>query len=134
MTPAQDKTARKGNPSVNGENGRGTNGRFAKGNKGGPGNPHVQQTAQLRSALLGAVTPERIVNVIQALMDRAEKGDVPAARELFDRLFGKASQPIEVSGPNGQPVQGEVVYRFNHDRFRELFERARFAGTEAESN
>ena len=33
--------------------GREANGRFAKFNKGGPGNPYARQTAALRKALVG---------------------------------------------------------------------------------
>jgi hypothetical protein len=37
-------------------NGRTALGRFAKGNAGGPGNPHAKRVTALREALLAAVT------------------------------------------------------------------------------
>ena len=43
-------------PSTNGHNGRGLAGRFAKGNPGGPGNPHGARVAALRAVLLDTVT------------------------------------------------------------------------------
>ena len=36
--------------------------------------------------------------ILAALRAKAAKGDVRAAQELFDRGYGKASQPIEHSG------------------------------------
>ncbi|HPM84240.1 MAG TPA: hypothetical protein PLF81_26230 [Candidatus Anammoximicrobium sp.] len=76
-------------PSTNGDNGgRTARGTFAKGNAGGPGNPHAKRVARLRSALLRAVTPEDIKAIIRKLVESAKSGDVPAAREVLSRLFG----------------------------------------------
>lgn len=76
------------------QTGRQANGRFLKGVwKGGPGNPYVRQVAALRSALLNAVTPDDIDAVIRALIKKALEGDVPAIRELLDRVLGR---PVEV--------------------------------------
>lgn len=74
-------------PSANGRTARG---RFAKGNPGGPGNPHARRVAALRTALLASVTERDVKQVAQALVKRAKQGDVPAVRELLDRLLGKA--------------------------------------------
>ena len=79
-------------PSANGDNGRDKKGRFTAGNCGGPGNPHSAQVSRLRSALLNAVTEDDMTAVIQALVAKAKKGDVAAARVMFDRVLGK---PIE---------------------------------------
>jgi hypothetical protein len=78
-------------PSVNGPNGRDSRGRFAVGNAGGPGNPHVKQTALLRAKLLDAVTPDDVEAVVKQLVAMARAGDIPAIRELLDRIFGKPS-------------------------------------------
>ncbi len=82
----------KSTPSPNGSNGRDAGGRFAKGNPGGPGNPHAQRVGQLRSALLDAVTPADMQAIAHKLIDLAKEGDVPAIREIFTRTLGK---PIE---------------------------------------
>jgi len=79
-------------PTANGDNGRDEHGRFTAGNAGGPGNPHAAQVGRLRSALLNAVTEDDIREVAAALVGKAKKGDVVAARVLFDRVLGK---PIE---------------------------------------
>ena len=77
-------------PSPNGSQGRGPGGRFAKGNAGGPGNPNAKRVARLRTALLKGVTPEDMQQVVAAMLAKAKGGDVPAARELFQRVLGPA--------------------------------------------
>jgi len=77
-------------PSPNGNDVRGSGGRFIKGNSGGPGNPHAQQVAKLRSALLNSVTPDDLCQVMAALLTHAKGGDVPSIKELFQRLLGPA--------------------------------------------
>jgi hypothetical protein len=64
-------------------------GRFAKGNPGGPGNPHAASVAKLRAAILRAVTPEDVEAIVRAMIQRAKGGDMAATRELFDRAMGK---------------------------------------------
>jgi hypothetical protein len=75
-------------PSTTGSDGRGGGGRFAPGNKVAKGNPHAKRVAQLRSALLKAVSPTDLRQVVSALLSAAKGGDVPAARELLQRLLG----------------------------------------------
>ena len=80
-------------------NGRTARGRFAPGNPGGPGNPYAKRVADLRAALLESVTEADIRAVARALVKRAKAGEVPAIRELLDRLVGKAGDtPPEDAG------------------------------------
>src|SRR5262245_26680099 len=88
-------------PSVNGSNGRapqanpaaadgrGADGRFVKGWKGGPGNPHARACAARRQALTDAVTPEDLARVAKKLLEMAEGGDLPAAALLFKYAIGQ---------------------------------------------
>lgn len=76
-------------PSPNGRNG---DGRFAKGNPGGPGNPQAKAVARLRSAMLEAIGPEDIAAVARQLVALAKSGNVQAAREVLDRCLGR---PLE---------------------------------------
>jgi hypothetical protein len=76
----------------NGTNGRLPNGRFGVGNPGGPGNPQAKRVAALRRAMLKSVKPEDIEAVIVKLVELAKAGDTTAARELLDRVIGKAVQ------------------------------------------
>jgi hypothetical protein len=107
-------------PSTNGTNGRDSGGRFAKGNAGGPGNPHARRVARLRSALLRAVTPADLKAVLAALVKKAKRGDVAAARELLDRLFGKGTAPVVPLGADETAVRVEFDPDFygNAERIR----------------
>src|SRR5262249_36747143 len=89
-------------PSPKGGNGRASNGRFEKGWKGGPGNPFNKQVQQLRSALLNTVTTEDMVAIVKKLIALAKKGSIPAAKELLDRVLGKATTPIELTNAEVQ--------------------------------
>ena len=80
-------------------NGRTLRGQFARGNPGGPGNPYARRTAALRSALLDAVTEADIRAIAKALVKRARDGEVPAVRELLDRLLGRPGDVQELSAP-----------------------------------
>jgi hypothetical protein len=87
-------------------NGRTSRGQFAKGNPGGPGNPYARRTAALRSALLDAVTEADIRAVAKALVKRAKDGEVPAVRELLDRILGRAS---DVQAQTAAPAELLVI-------------------------
>ena len=71
-------------------NGRSANGRFGKGNPGGPGSPYSKKVHALRRALLEAVTEDEIKQVVAALLREAKLGNVQAARELLSRCLGPA--------------------------------------------
>ena len=80
-------------PSPNGSiGGRDTGGRFAKGNSGGPGNPHARKVGQLRSAMLRAVSSKDMQAIVKKLVDEAKGGDVRAAKEVIDRCIGKPTE------------------------------------------
>jgi hypothetical protein len=57
---------------------RDTNGHFRKGNPGGPDNPHAKRVGQLRKALLNAVTPQDIEDIILVMVVAAKLGDLAA--------------------------------------------------------
>ena len=79
-------------PSINGViGGRDAGGRFTKGNRGGPGNPHVKRAQRLRAALLKTVTPVRMARVVEKLLQAAEGGDIQAARLVIERCLGPAT-------------------------------------------
>ena len=78
-------------------NGRGTDGRFALGNAGGPGRPRgsdfrriVRDQAEAR----GLDIEDAVWQVFEALLRRARKGDVQAAKLLLDRLCD--SDPVMI--------------------------------------
>jgi len=83
---------KKHKPSTNGVNGRDESGRFTPGNTGGPGNPFAKRVARLRAELLRSVTLKDVREIVRTLVLQAKLGDLPAIKELLDRLLGK---PVE---------------------------------------
>ncbi len=95
-------------PSTNGANGRGAGGRFTKGNPGGPGNPHARQVAAIRSVLMSAVSDDDLRAIVSTLVEKAKAGDVMAAREVLDRLLGKAKVAVAIE-PDPQRTPDEII-------------------------
>jgi hypothetical protein len=52
---------------------------------------------------------EALDELAEKLLQACDKGDVPALKELGDRLEGKPIQQIEASGPNGGPIQVQKI-------------------------
>jgi hypothetical protein len=86
-------------PSPNGGNGRDRRGRFAAGNRGGPGNPNGRRAAELRQALYDAAD-EHFDAIVRKLLDLAEAGERWAVEMIFDRLLG----PVEAEVPAPLPA------------------------------
>jgi hypothetical protein len=80
-------------PSANGQEtppaNRDSNGRFTKGNAGGPGNPYNRRVAELRRALMSVVSDEDICAIGRVLLEKAKSGDLAAIKLLFTYLLGK---------------------------------------------
>jgi hypothetical protein len=85
------------NTSTN-KSARGAGGRFTKGGRGGPGNPARGKVERLRHALLKATSPAQAVRIWRKTMKMAEDGDVQAQRLFYERMFGKAEQPLLLGG------------------------------------
>jgi hypothetical protein len=85
----------KNGAATNGQNdsttatGRDGSGRFAAGNKGGPGNPFARHTAAARKAIADAVTAEQLAAIAAVLVKKALEGDVSAAKLVFSYAAGK---------------------------------------------
>ena len=82
---------------ANGE-GRGADGKFRPGWRGGPGNPHAADVGRNRARFLRAIRSTdigRAIATIRAIMEdgNAKPADrLAAARELLDRVIGKPAQ------------------------------------------
>src|SRR5262245_3486776 len=93
MTTATHTTTAE--PQQQPQPGRDSNGRFAHGNKGGPGNPFSRQVAALRQALLRAVTAQDMQDIALKLRQMALEGDKGAARLLLSYTLGKPAPAVE---------------------------------------
>jgi hypothetical protein len=71
------------------------NGRFTMGNKGGPGNPFARQVAEIRKLLLSSVPGERLTKIVLAMVEKAEAGDVAAAKLVLQYTVGKPAEAVE---------------------------------------
>ena len=72
------------------DDGRDNRGRFAKGNKGGPGYPYAKMVARLRSAVLDEVSPDSLRAIVRKLIAKAMAGDLGSAKEILNRALGPA--------------------------------------------
>jgi hypothetical protein len=95
-------------PSPSGDTGRNAQGRFTKGNPGGPGNPFARRTAQLRSVLCQTVTEEDIAEIARKLIAQAKAGDVAAARLVLAYSIG---QPTPAVNPDTLDTEEWRTYR-----------------------
>lgn len=62
---------------------------------------HTMEAVELKKKLIAEYAANR-AQIDKALIDKAKTGDVPAIKELYDRVWGKSSQPI--SGDTGNPL------------------------------
>jgi hypothetical protein len=93
----------------NGEPGRLGNGTFGPKNTfGRGGNPYHRRIHQLRGKLLECATDDELVRIMRTLGDLAVGGDVAAARLWLEYTLGKAPQAIQLSGPDGEPIGGDL--------------------------
>lgn len=85
-------------PSNSGNSGRTKTGQFKEGNQLGIGNrgPSSEKAKALKQALMDAVTEEDLKEVVKKMLLQAKEGDTSARRELFDRVWGKSKQEVDL--------------------------------------
>lgn len=68
----------------------------------------------------GTITDKSVMDsIVLALLSKARKGDVPAAKEILDRYYGKEAEKVELTGRDGKPLEIE-----HSRRLSEVYERA----------
>jgi hypothetical protein len=92
--PATSTAAPDTAPETAAPTGRERNGRFAKGNPGGPGNPYARLIAEHRKAIAEFMTPERRTALLLATYESALRGDHGARKLLFGYMAGKAAPDV----------------------------------------
>lgn len=74
-------------------------GRFVRGNNAAVGRadkPIDQKAKRLKEAYINAITEKDIKAIVAGQVKKAKEGDTAAAKEVFDRLWGRAKQEIDV--------------------------------------
>lgn len=95
--------------SVNpGSNGRGEKGYFAKGNRLAKGNPNNKRMYEIRRMFLDAVDTEAVAMAARRLCAMAQLGDLDAIKILLDYAIGKPPASLELSGPEGEPLDVNI--------------------------
>jgi hypothetical protein len=92
--------------------GRTTDGRFAEGNAGGPGNPHARHCARMLALLRASISDEEMVAIIRMLVTRACEGDVSAAKLILSYKLGKpapAPNPDEIDRDEWEHFQRDTI-------------------------
>lgn len=92
---AKKKKAKRSNSA---SSGRDSKGHFIKGNKVSVGNigPSSEYAKQLKQVLLGQVKEKDIKAIVKKMIAQSKAGDDKARKELFDRLWGKAPQEVDL--------------------------------------
>ena len=104
-------------------NGRDGGGRFAAGNKGGPGNPFARHTAAMRKAIADAVTPEQLAAIAAAMVKKALEGDVAAAKLVFAYAAGKPGPAVDPDTLDAHELAVRRGDAASAEDVRALFER-----------
>jgi hypothetical protein len=97
------------NPDLSG---RTADGRFAKDNPGGPGNPHARHCARILALLRASISDEEMVAIIRALVVKAVDGDTSAAKLILSYKLGKpapAPNPDEIERDEWEHYQRDTI-------------------------
>jgi hypothetical protein len=89
--------------------GRESDGRFAKGNQFGPGNPFARKCAAFRAALMDTVTEQDIQDIAVKLRDDAKAGDKAAVKLLFQYVIGKPQPAVDPDTLDVQEMRGYMA-------------------------
>jgi hypothetical protein len=84
---------------------RQSNGRFAPGNRGGPGNPFARKTAALRAKLINLMTEQDVEDIYHVLLLNAKSGHLPAIKFLFSYVLGKPQPAVNPDALDVQEMQ-----------------------------
>jgi hypothetical protein len=91
--------------------GRDENGRFAKGNPGGPGNPFAREVAKLRRAFMNRVSVRDLEDIADKMVALAKDGNVQAAKFIYSYMIGKplpARDPDHLNEHESEVFQSEA--------------------------
>jgi hypothetical protein len=91
-------------------NDRDAQGKFAAGNRGGPGNPHARHCARMLEVFRNAVSVEAFTKIVCKLIEKAEAGDTSAAKIIVSYVVGKP-----LPAPHPDSIDRDEWDHFLHD-------------------
>ncbi|HEV8059690.1 MAG TPA: hypothetical protein VGP68_07445 [Gemmataceae bacterium] len=94
--------------------GRDANGKFAAGNRGGPGNPHARHCARMLEIFRNTISEEDFIRVVRKLLEKAEAGDTSAAKILVSYVVGKP-----LAAPHPDSIVRDEWDHFQNDAMKQ---------------
>jgi hypothetical protein len=64
--------------------------------------------------------PRKLERIVEKLLDEAEEGEAWAAKEVIDRLDGKAIATQEISGIDGAPIEVNGATNFTDELLKDI--------------
>ena len=83
---------------------RDENGRFIKGNGGGPGRPKKEREVRYYEIMQTACTLADWKAICKKAVEQSKRGDAVARKWLSDYIMGPPAQKHEVTGKDGDPI------------------------------
>ena len=86
---------------------RDARGRFKPGNKAAKngGRPSKPREERYTEILREAVTFAQFERIVRRIAQKAERGDLPAAKLLFEYIIGKPPQQYQLTGRDGGAIE-----------------------------
>ena len=84
---------------------------------------NTKYSAQIKAKKKKAMTSDDIDimgDVFSQYVNKARNGDLKAIDSLLDRTYGKAKQPVEVSGKDGKPIEHTVKVAEAEERIKKF--------------
>ncbi len=87
--------------------------RFQPGESGNPsGRPKKKLVDHALETLLEETDSQKAIEIAKVLIQKALDGDTKAAQLVAERTEGKPNQKVEVSGPDGGPINNRITVEF----------------------
>lgn len=86
------------------------------------GNTNATKNKPFRDMLTRKIiqNPAKLEKIVDKLLKEAERGEAWAAKEVFDRLDGKAVMTQEISGVDGAPIEVNGATNFTDELLKEI--------------
>ena len=88
-------------------------GKFAKGNAGGPGNPHARACAKMLEVFRNAISEDEMLEICRMLFLKAVGGDISAAKVILSYKIGKP-----LPAPNPDSIDRDEWDHYQDDAIR----------------